>query len=102
MYPEEHEQEHVRSFLAELNRSKEGYRATFYPTAKDGRKLAIEFSTEPIFGPDGKIIGTVRFARDVTGEHAAKQMLNVDMLTGEANRHGFEKRFQETVVQKEA
>jgi diguanylate cyclase (GGDEF)-like protein/PAS domain S-box-containing protein len=62
--------------------------------ARDGRRLAIEDSSAPIWGRDGTVLGAVVILHDVTHErklaHQLSWQASHDPLTGLINRRAFE------------
>lgn len=88
-YPDIEERERINAYLSELKEKGQAYEATFFPRRKDGKKIALHFNTIPRKNKKGEVIGTFRFAEDVTRDHRD----NIDLLTGASDKKGFEKRF---------
>lgn len=94
-YPDEEERIRIAGYQSDLKRDGQPYEETFFPRRVDNqKKLALRFNTIPRRDEDGKIIGTYRFAADVTGDHRE----NIDLLTGESDKTGFAKKFHDIVM----
>src|SRR6185312_13301261 len=70
-----------------LARLRAGQRIEHYETVrvrKDGRLIDISLTVSPIKGPDGKIVGASKIARDITEQRQARKAL--DAAYAEAER----------------
>src|ERR1043165_9351806 len=70
---------HLDEEPAILARLRAGQRIEHYETirvAKDGRLLDISLTVSPIKGPDGKIVGASKIARDITEQRQARRALD--------------------------
>lgn len=95
-YPDPEERERIDSKLSKLKKEGLAYEATFFPRRKDGKKIAVHFHTVPMRNPEGEIIGTRRFAKNVTMDDRD----NIDLLTGESDKRGFEVGFHNFLTTK--
>ncbi len=68
----------------------------------NGTEFAVEYTASPIFDTNNQITGSVLVFRDVTEMRALSNRLSYqathDALTGLINRHEFEKRLEQTIV----
>lgn len=93
-YPDIEERGRIDAYQSELKEWGQAYEATFFPRRVDNKKkLALHFNTIPRKNKKGEVIGSYRFAEDVTRD----QRDNIDLLTGESDKYGFEKRFYDIV-----
>lgn len=97
-YPDTQEQERIRAYQSELEENEQAYEATFFPRAKDGKKMAFRYNTVPRRDKKRRIIGTYRFAEDITSEFMSSNKADVDLLTGESDKSGFEKNFHKILL----
>jgi PAS domain S-box-containing protein len=95
-YPDIEERERIAAYQSELKQKGQAYEAIFFPRRKDEKKIALHFNTIPRKNKKNKVIGTYRFAKDVTMDHRD----NIDLLTGAFDKIGFEKRFNDILTKK--
>ena len=70
---------HLDEEPAILSRLRAGQRIEHYETVrvtKDGRLIDISLTVSPIIGPNGKIIGASKIARDITEQRQARRALD--------------------------
>lgn len=70
---------HLDEEPAILSRLRAGQRIEHYETVrmtKDGRLIDISLTVSPIMGPNGKIIGASKIARDITEQRQARRALD--------------------------
>lgn len=70
---------HLDEEPAILARLRAGQRIEHYETVrlrKDGREIDISLTVSPIKGPDGKIVGASKIARDITDQRQARHALD--------------------------
>src|SRR5687768_4047636 len=69
---------HLEEEPAILARLRAGQRVEHYETVrigKDGKLIDVSLTVSPIKGPDGKIVGASKIARDVTEQREARRQL---------------------------
>src|SRR5215211_3054446 len=75
LIPADHEDEEPRI----LARLRAGERIEHYETVrvrKDGRRIDISLTVSPIRGPNGKIVGASKIARDITEQRQSRKALD--------------------------
>lgn len=97
-YPDPQYRAEIIAGLKELADRRTGYERIFWPTKKDGTKIAVKFITEPLFDKESEFAGTARFAQDVTAEMQAKEDALHDDKTCLLNEKGFNIAFSKLVV----
>ena len=71
--------DHIDEEPAILARLRAGERIEHFETVrqhKNGRRIDISLTVSPIKGPDGKIVGASKIARDVTEQRQARRALD--------------------------
>ena len=72
-------EDHINEEPAILARLRAGERIEHYETIrrrKDGTRIEISLTVSPIFGPDDRIVGASKIARDITEQRNAQRALN--------------------------
>ncbi|HYO62824.1 MAG TPA: PAS domain S-box protein, partial [Pyrinomonadaceae bacterium] len=75
LFPPDHENEEP----AILERIRRGERVEHYETVrvrKDGTRIDISLTVSPVRGPDGRIIGASKIARDITEQRRARRAID--------------------------